>query len=694
MRLLLHIGTAKTGTTSFQHWLASNRDVLSKRGVLYPRSLGRINHRLLSVYAIGYPSADWRKVAAHVAWAKDYEEFAGTLPCRFDEEIAANLAADVCVVSSEHLHAALTKSEMVERVRDLVSERFDAVEVWIHLRPQVEVAVSLLSTRARLGQWVGSEALESVGPHKPYYNWYDLVTRWAAVFGAERVRLVPYARMPDMTACVAADLGIPLDQTALPAVRNRALGWGTVALLNVLSAEGGDGGLARRVRPFLERLPAGERLSLARSDAQRIQARFDEGNRRLVEEWPHALQWSDLEPDWSRYGEEGNIHKLERMADIAAPVRELLECYEAALDAERIEKLILAAELAQARGEQGAVRQAGEAAGAMRNGMATNPMHDPARLVSIDQQLTALRRATGHPVEPAAPEPVMHRAAAGAGVDASVRNLQATPSPRRLSADPEINGTAGEVDYTVVLKEMHAGLEPRRYLEIGVRRGRSLRLAECAAVGVDPEPVLEERPRPQHRIFETTSDAFFRDLATEVLAAEAPDLVFIDGMHLFEYALRDFINVERWSGPDTLVVIDDMYPNHPVQASRERSTGVWTGDVWKLSRVLRERRPDLLLLPLNTAPTGLLVVAGLDPENRVLSDCYEELVGLYARDGIDPDPVCLQRSDALSPSDAVLAELLGVLRRAREAPARERAGVRSSGLQVLADRLAQRHPVS
>ncbi len=43
-RCVLHIGLEKTGTTTIQNRLASNRERLLERGILYPRSAGRSNH--------------------------------------------------------------------------------------------------------------------------------------------------------------------------------------------------------------------------------------------------------------------------------------------------------------------------------------------------------------------------------------------------------------------------------------------------------------------------------------------------------------------------------------------------------------------------------------------------------------------------------------------------------------------------
>ena len=232
-------------------------------------------------------------------------------------------------------------------------------------------------------------------------------------------------------------------------------------------------------------------------------------------------------------------------------------------------------------------------------------------------------------------------------------------------ASPEEEGVAGKGDYASVLAQVHEALAPDLYLEIGVRFGRSLALARCPALGVDPLPAID-RPLPATtRVIASTSDDFFDFQAASALAGP-PDLAFIDGMHLFEYALRDFMQLERRSRPTTLVLVDDIFPNHPHQADRRRRTQVWTGDVWKLHACLRERRPDLFLLALDIAPTGLLLIAGLDAANRVLWDDYNPLVRHY-RDAVPEEPpaAVLARAGALDPADPRLDALLGYLRQAR-----------------------------
>ena len=45
IRLLLHIGTEKTGTTTIQHFCTDHRRELLAQGILYPRSLGGPGHK-------------------------------------------------------------------------------------------------------------------------------------------------------------------------------------------------------------------------------------------------------------------------------------------------------------------------------------------------------------------------------------------------------------------------------------------------------------------------------------------------------------------------------------------------------------------------------------------------------------------------------------------------------------------------
>lgn len=187
------------------------------------------------------------------------------------------------------------------------------------------------------------------------------------------------------------------------------------------------------------------------------------------------------------------------------------------------------------------------------------------------------------------------------------------------------------------LGELHRLFRPRRYLEIGVQFGNSLRqaLPETLCIGVDPQP--QTTPPPNARLCTVTSDAFFANVPPDVLA-EPIDFFFIDGMHLIENVLDDFANCEERSHPGGVIVLDDVLPYSPEIAVRTPLPGDWAGDVWKLWPILAKWRPDVEVTMVDVAPTGLMVVQGLHPGNgpQLLRAYREIITQMWARDVPDP----------------------------------------------------------
>jgi Methyltransferase domain len=194
------------------------------------------------------------------------------------------------------------------------------------------------------------------------------------------------------------------------------------------------------------------------------------------------------------------------------------------------------------------------------------------------------------------------------------------------------------VDYLGFLSELHEILRPRSYLEIGVRWGHSLGVARCPSVGIDPAFNINQELHTEVHIFRTTSDEYFaRPDPLAPVRGQPFDLVFIDGLHLVEFALRDFLNAERFSSPQAVIVFDDVLPRNVAEAARVRTTSAWAGDVYGIVEILARYRPDVLAVPLNTSSTGMLVLLGLDPTSRVLTDNYADIVAEFRRP--DPQPV-------------------------------------------------------
>ena len=228
------------------------------------------------------------------------------------------------------------------------------------------------------------------------------------------------------------------------------------------------------------------------------------------------------------------------------------------------------------------------------------------------------------------------------------------PSPWQ-PPDPFVPHPEPRMTRHELLEGLHKKTRPRTYLEIGIRTGRSMVLSRCRSIGVDPLFKIDNPIHCDVQLIKATSDEFFA--GDEPLAhfnGVPVDLAFIDGMHLSDFALRDFIHIEPFMADTGVVVLDDVLPRNGLEAARDRKTEPWTGDVYKVVEILRRRRPDLVVLIVNTAPTGTAVVLGVDQASAVLKDAYaQEEPYLLQPDPQTPPLEYLDRSIAIEP-DALL----------------------------------------
>ena len=199
------------------------------------------------------------------------------------------------------------------------------------------------------------------------------------------------------------------------------------------------------------------------------------------------------------------------------------------------------------------------------------------------------------------------------------------------------------------------------YMEIGCQKGDSFAPVRSKTIAVDPFFRAEIDiigKKPALHVFQATSDAFF-----EAGFLQRNDIrlsvSFLDGMHLFEYLLRDFMNTETASDPKGVIMMHDLVPFDLAMTTRDLSAirGNWTGDVWKLLPILQRWRPDLTLTMLNLRPTGLLCVSNLSPGNRVLQENYDAIVAEFiAQDietyGVERYFASFDYTDAIAMKDA------------------------------------------
>jgi len=131
----------------------------------------------------------------------------------------------------------------------------------------------------------------------------------------------------------------------------------------------------------------------------------------------------------------------------------------------------------------------------------------------------------------------------------------------------------------------------KSYLEIGVNTpnqpGYNWIGVECDIKhGVDPNV---------ETTYKVTSDEFFNNHISQKY-----DIVFVDGLHLFEQVYKDIINSLNNLNGNGVIVVHDCNPITEITQRRERASDAWHGDVWKAIVKLRIENPDIEIYTVDT----------------------------------------------------------------------------------------------
>jgi len=194
MKLILHIGAEKTGSTSIQQALAADREVIAARGILYPRLFGRPHHTQLATAATNPNPNNVHQIVELESHGVDQPAYQARLASSLREEKAAG-RFDQMIVSSEHFHSRLTRLAAIQRLFDMVDVAPQDTRVIVYLRRQDRLAVSLYSTKLKLGS---TDELFQESKDLPYYFCFDrLLANWARFVDPSRitVRLFEKGRM-------------------------------------------------------------------------------------------------------------------------------------------------------------------------------------------------------------------------------------------------------------------------------------------------------------------------------------------------------------------------------------------------------------------------------------------------------------------------------------------------------------------
>ncbi len=178
-------------------------------------------------------------------------------------------------------------------------------------------------------------------------------------------------------------------------------------------------------------------------------------------------------------------------------------------------------------------------------------------------------------------------------------------------------------------------LNGHTYVEIGVASGKCFRqIVASRKIAVDPAPKNFSLERASSEsLFKMTSDNFFGEHAEQLFRLQRVDVALVDGLHEFEQALQDVLNLEKYMSPRGVIFIHDCNPSR--REHTEGSGRAWTGDVWKVAYYLTTYRRDLTFFTLDCdwgvgVLTGFGASSGSElPSSEILERCklldYERL---------------------------------------------------------------------
>jgi hypothetical protein len=188
MKLLLHIGSHKTGSTSIQHFCTLNSGLLKSQGYLYPKNPD-------SAYVPNY-------LAAQLAKGQ------GNKTAEYLKQVCEQAQRGKChtvVISAESFYGMTwffldnhgkpweedywqIETRLIEEMRKCC-DGYDEIRIACYLKPQDEYAVSLYNQFVKNNFGISDSFEEWVERAKPIFNFERHIRLWESVFGADAIFL-------------------------------------------------------------------------------------------------------------------------------------------------------------------------------------------------------------------------------------------------------------------------------------------------------------------------------------------------------------------------------------------------------------------------------------------------------------------------------------------------------------------------
>jgi hypothetical protein len=237
-RLILHIGTVKTGTSSIQESMGSARDTLLKHNIYYP-SIQPYNHifSFPPIFVDDPGKIDWfhrkllpdeNKDTKIQGYSRDWlKEF---MTCDRNDDF---------VISAEHLTAPFFVKDAVERLKEFVEPYFEEVTVIAYVRHYDSWIASEVQQAVKNGFSRGDSVLDMARNMQncpPLMSYQKSLQKWVSVFGRDAIVVRPFDPRSFYNQSLLADFlhacDLPVDDISIPEIRvNESISNHAVAFL-------------------------------------------------------------------------------------------------------------------------------------------------------------------------------------------------------------------------------------------------------------------------------------------------------------------------------------------------------------------------------------------------------------------------------------------------------------------------------
>ncbi len=255
--LILHIGRAKTGTTTWQLMVALNRQVLQPAGINIPQFFRGDNHGELAAAFADRPGRLGR------GYAVESHEDQVALQSRLRKKLERELTDGRWLFTSEHLSTRLRTAAEVDSLYEFLSGYFDQIKVFAYVRRPDDLAPSAFAETIKAGRTHGFNRKYALSA-RAFFDHAGFAQRWERPLRSDiTFTLRPYLReghLEDMwqTLFTLAGVRRPLPQLVTPpSSANESLSAAALRYLQEVNPLVPDGALTNRNRRALIAILAG-----------------------------------------------------------------------------------------------------------------------------------------------------------------------------------------------------------------------------------------------------------------------------------------------------------------------------------------------------------------------------------------------------------------------------------------------------